>query len=114
MVSTASLGLIGRARGHKAIHCAVIPAQVLRYPIMRNVVSAGRVRYRSVEMEWQQFREWRGGGVGRVRLLKCCTLIGKTPDAAVASEVVIERTVFLDQDDHVVDVAQFCASGWDG
>jgi len=68
---------------------------------MRNVVSAGRVRYRSVEMEWQQFREWRGGGVGRVTLLKCCALIGKTPDAAVASEVVIERTVFLDQDEPV-------------
>ena len=73
---------------------------------MRDVVSTSGVSYRSVEMEWQQFREWRGGGVGRVRLLKCWTLIGKTPDAAVASEVVIERTVFLDQDDHVIDVAQ--------
>jgi len=71
---------------------------------MRDVVSAGSVRYRSVEMEWQQFRDWRSDGVSGVRLLKCRTLIGETPHPAVASEVVIERTVFLDQDDHVIDI----------
>ena len=81
---------------------------------MRDVVSAGGVGHRSVEMEWQQFRDRRDGGVSGVRLLKCRALIGKTSDPSVASEVVIERTVFLDQDDHVIDIAQFCASGWDG
>jgi len=96
------------------MHCAVILTLVLRHPIMRYVVSAGGVRHRSVEMEWQQFRDWRGGGIGGVRLLKCCALIGTSSDPAVASEVVIERAVFLDQDDHVIDIAQFCASGWDG
>jgi len=28
---------------------------------MGNVMSAGGVRRRSVEMEWQQFRDWRDG-----------------------------------------------------
>ena len=78
---------------------------------MRNVVSARGVGHRSVEMERQQLRDWRDRGVRRVRLFERCTLIGITPDPAVASEVVIERTVFLDQDDDVIDIAQFCACG---
>jgi len=36
--------------------------------------------------------------------LECHALIGESAYAPVASEVVIERTVFLDEDHHVIDV----------
>jgi hypothetical protein len=56
-------------------------------------------------VEWQECPHGRIRGVRWIGLLKCRALIGKTTDAAVASKVVIERPVFLNQDDHVLDVS---------
>jgi hypothetical protein len=51
------LGLIGRREVTKP-SIGAIPAQVLRHPIVRNVgVHAAFVI--KVEMEWEQFRDWR-------------------------------------------------------
>jgi hypothetical protein len=47
-----------------------------------------------------------------VRLLKCHTLVRKSADASVAAEIVIEGTVFLDEDDDMFDIAQLCARRW--
>ncbi len=50
----------------------------------------------------------------RVGLLECRTLVGESTHAAVASEIMVEGTIFLDEDDDVLDVSQFGANGWRG
>jgi len=45
-----------------------------------------------------------------IGLLERHALIGKSADAAVASKVVIERPVLLNQDHHMFDVGYFGAS----
>jgi len=55
-----------------------------------------------------------GRGICRVGLLECKTLVGESTDAAVASEIMVEGTIFLDEDDDVLDVSQFRANGWTG
>jgi hypothetical protein len=44
-------------------------------------------------------------------LLERHALIGKSTNAAVASKVMIERSIFLNQDHHVFDVSEFGANG---
>src|SRR5205814_5476726 len=68
----------------------------------------------SVEMEWQQYAGRRVRGICRVRLLECRTLVGESTDAAVASEIMVEGTIFLDEDHHVLNVSHFGANGWSG
>jgi hypothetical protein len=61
----------------------------------------------------------RVGSVGRVGLLEDAVAvgqrqggrIGETAHAGVRSEVMVERAVLLDQDDHVLDVADAAAGG---
>ena len=81
---------------------------------MVDVVRAGCIRCGSVQVEWQERPHWRDRRIRWVRLLECHTLVGKSADAAVAAEIVIEGTVFLDEDDDVFDVAQLCARRWTG
>src|ERR1700676_1069299 len=45
----------GQTRSDKAIHGTIVPALMLRHPGVSDVMSAGRIRLRSVEMEWQQY-----------------------------------------------------------
>ena len=60
-------------------------------------------------MEWQEFAYRRTGCIRWIELLECHTLIGKSTDAAIASEVMIEGPVFLNEDNDVFDVAKFAA-----
>jgi hypothetical protein len=55
-------------------------------------------------MEWQESPHGGDRGVRWIGLLERHALIGKSTDAAVASEVMIERAVFLNQDYYVFDV----------
>src|SRR6266436_4543158 len=108
------VGIDREARGHKAIHCAAVPALVLWHPVVRDVVGACCVRLGGVEMEWQQYAGRWVRGICRVGLLECRTLVRESTHAAVASEIMVEGTIFLDEDDDVVDVSQFGANGWSG
>lgn len=65
-------------------------------------------------MEWQECPHRGTCGIRWIGLLECCTLIGKSTDTAIASKVVIERPVFLGQDDHMLDVSELRASGREG
>jgi len=38
------VGINGKSRGHKPVHCAVVPALMLRYPVVGDVVRAGCIR----------------------------------------------------------------------
>lgn len=92
-------------RSDKTVHRAVVPTLMLRHPVVAEVVRAGGIRCGSVQVEWQESPH---GGVRCVRwigLLECHALIGKSTDAAVASKVMIERPVFLNQDHHMFDVS---------
>ena len=77
---------------------------MLRYPVVSDVVGAGRVRCGGVQVEWQECPHRRDRCIRWIGLLECRALIGKSMDAAVASEVVIERPVFLNQNDYMLDV----------
>ncbi len=50
-------------------------------------------------MEWQQYAGRRVRSICRVGLLECRTLVGEPTYAAVASEIMVEGTIFLDEDD---------------
>ena len=56
-------------------------------------------------MEGQELPYRQDGRVGWIGLLECRALIGKSAHAAVASKVVIEGPVFLNQDHHMFDVS---------
>jgi hypothetical protein len=78
---------------------------MLRRPVVADVVRAGGIRRGGIQVEWQESPH---GGVRCVRwvgLLECHTLIGKSTDAAVASKIMIEGSVLLNQDHHVFDVS---------
>ncbi len=78
---------------------------------MGDVVGACGVRLGRIEMEWQQYSGRRVRGICRVGLLECRTLVGESTHAAVASEIMVEGTIFLDEDDDVLDVSQFGTNG---
>ena len=65
-------------------------------------------------MEWKQYAGRRVRGICRVGLLECWTLFGESTHAAVASEIMVEGPIFLDENDDVLDVSQFGANGWSG
>src|SRR5260370_9870622 len=71
------IGIDREARGHKAIHCAVVPALMLWHPVVRDVVGTCCVRLGSIEMEWQQYAGWRGRSICRVGFLECRTRVGE-------------------------------------
>src|SRR5579859_6361895 len=87
---------------------------MLRHPIMGDVVRACRVRLGGVEMKWKQYAGRRVCGICRVGLVECQTLVGESTHPAVASEIMVEGTIFLDEDDDVFDVIQFGANGRTG
>jgi len=90
---------------------------VLRDPIVRNIVGAGRGGHGSVQVKWQQLPDRRIRGVGRISLLKRQTLVGETAHSPIASEIMIEGSIFLDEDDHMIDIGQFTAAAggsWGG
>ncbi len=78
---------------------------MLRYPVVSDVVGAGCVRCGGVQVEWQECPHGRARCVRWIGLLESRASIGKSTNAAVASKVVIERPVFLNQDDHMLDVS---------
>src|SRR2546430_17006466 len=91
-----------------------MPALVLRPPIVRDVVRARGVELRRVEVERQQHAH---GWIGRIRgvgLAEGGTWLGEAAHAAVAAEIVVERTVLLDENDHVLDVGEAAAGRYAG
>ena len=105
------VGVDGKARSDEAIHRAVVPALVLRNPVVRDVVGAGGVGLRGVEVEGQKHAGGRTGGVAGIGLIESRARVGESADAAIAAEVVIEGAIFLDEDDDVIDVGDFGAGG---
>jgi len=66
-------------------------------------------------MEWQQYASRWVRCICRVRCCWNARLWSENPRTpAVASEIMVEGTVFLDEDDGVFDVIQFGANGWTG
>ena len=61
-------------------------------------------------MAQQQYAGRRVRGICGIALLECRTLVGESTHAAVASKIMVERTIFLDKDDDMLDVSQSCAS----
>ena len=49
-------------------------------------------------------------GIRRIRLLKCGARIGKSSHSAKASKVVIERPIFLDENDDMLNITEFAAN----
>ena len=83
---------------------------MLRDPIVANVVRAGSICLRGVQMKWQELSDRRAGRVRGIGLLEGRALIGKSADTSIASKVVIKRPVFLSQDHHMLDVSDFRAT----
>jgi hypothetical protein len=77
---------------------------MLRDPIVRNVMRTGGIRCGGIKMEWQELPDGRARCVCRIGLLECHAWIGKSTDAAVSSEIMIEGAVFLNEDYDVFDV----------
>src|SRR4029077_2282018 len=94
---------------NKTIHGAVVPTLMLRHPVVVDVVRTGRIRCGGVQVERQECPHGWARNVRWIGLLECHALVEKSADAAIAAEIVIEGTVFLDQDDDVFDVAKFGA-----
>ena len=95
----------GKTRGDEAIHRTVVPALMLRDPVVGDVVGAGGIGLRGVEVEGQQYAGGGTGGIAGIGLIEGGALIGESADASVAAEVVIEGAILLDEDDDVIDVA---------
>src|ERR1700690_2240260 len=87
---------------------------MLRHPIVANVMRAGCIRLRGVQVEWQERPYRQARCVRWIGLLEGRALIGKATDAAEASKVVIERPIFLNQDHYMFDVSYFGATGRNG
>src|ERR1700746_3389192 len=82
---------------------------MLRNPVVVDIVRAGCIRCRGVQMKGQEHADRWARRIRCVRLLECHTLVRKSADASVAAEIVIKGTVFLDEDDDMFDIAQLCA-----
>ena len=78
---------------------------------MRDVVSAGSVGCGSVEMEGEKRSDGSDRRVGRIGLLEGRAFVREPANAAVASKIVVERTIFLNKDDDVLDIGKFGAGG---
>src|ERR1700730_9026251 len=83
---------------------------MLRDPIVANVVRAGSICLRGVQMKWQELSDRRAGRVRGIGLLEGRALIGKSANTPIASKVVIERAVFLSEDHHMFNVGDFRAT----
>src|SRR5664279_62196 len=84
---------------------------MLGNPVVGNVVGAGSEGVDGVEMKRQKHAGGRVGGVVGIGLLERGTRIGEAAHSLVAAKVVIERAVFLDEDDDVFNVSQLGAGG---
>ena len=96
-------------RRHKSIHRAVVPTLVLGYPIVRDVMGT-RCVYCRVQVKRQQRTDRRVGGVRWIRLLKRHALIGKSANTTIAAEIVVKRSILLNQNHDVFNVRQFRTS----
>jgi len=101
----------GEAGGDKTVHGASVPALMLRAPIMRDVMGASCIGCRCVQMKWKELADGGTVGVGGIRLLKSQTLIGEAANATIAAKVVVEGTIFLNEDDHVLNIGQLRTRG---
>ena len=87
----------GETRSHKSIHRAVVPTLMLGHPVVGDVWSACGIDYYGDSRDEMAAICPQGNHCVRwVRLLKCRTPIGESSDAPIASEIVIERAIFLD------------------
>ena len=77
---------------------------------MGDVVGASCVCVCRVEVKRQQLSDGRIGHVGGVGLFENRGFVRKAPNAAIAPEIVVEGTVLLDKNDHVLDISHFTAS----
>src|SRR5207302_11491435 len=91
-----------------------VPALMLGHPVVADVVRARGIRFGGVQVKRQELSHRCDRGVRWIRLLECSALIGKSADSPVASNVVIERAVFLSQDNQMFDVTQLGAAGCNG
>lgn len=101
----------GNVRSDETVHSADVPALVLGNPIVSNVVGAGGVACGSIEMEGKKRSDGSDGGVGRIGLLKSGAFVREAANAAVATEVVVEGAIFLNEDDDVLDIGKFGTGG---
>jgi hypothetical protein len=76
---------------------------------MTNVMRARRICRGRIQMEWQQFSNWRVRRVCGIRLLERGALVRESAHSAIAPKIVIERAIFLDKNDDVLDIRQFTA-----
>ena len=78
---------------------------------MGDVVRAGGVDLRGVEVEGQENPSGCAGHVGRVGLVVGRAWIGESANASIAAEVMIEGAIFLNEDNDVIDVCDLGAGG---
>jgi len=76
---------------------------------MRDVVRTCRVRRCGIEVKWQQKTDRGIRRVRWIRLLQRRTLVGESPHATIGPKIMIERAVFLDEDNHVLYVRELRA-----
>ncbi len=102
----------------EAVLAAAVPVRVLRSPAVVDVVGAFPVGVR-VEVEGVQVVAAEAVGIpGLGEHAQAAAVmererpaVSEPPDPAVGAEVVVERTVLLDQDHEVFDVAEAPADG---
>jgi len=76
---------------------------------MRDVVRTCRVRRCGIQVKWQQKTDRSIRRIRWIRLLQRRTLVGESPHSAIVPEIMIERAVFLDEDNHVLYVRELRA-----
>ena len=80
---------------------------------MRDVVRTCGVRCCRIEVKWKQKIQRRTGRIRSIGLLKRRILVGESTNATITPEIMIEGAVFLDENDHVLDVRELRArSAW--
>src|SRR2546429_9485861 len=84
------IGINRKTRTHKAVHCTVVPALMLRHPVVSDVVRACGIRCGGVQMERQECPHGGDRCVRWIGLVERQALIGKSTHTAVASKVMIE------------------------
>ena len=76
---------------------------------MRDVVRTCRVRRCGIQVKWQQKTDRSIRRIRWIRLLQRRTLVGESPHSAIVPEIMIERAVFLDEDNDVLYVRELRA-----
>src|ERR1700751_5790158 len=98
----------GPLRGNPIVIFSPVPSGVRIVPAVRRILKKQQPEVSGCSMEWQK----EAIGVGRIGLTKDAVAVGEvngtrvteTANAAEGPEIVIERAVFLHQDDDMLDI----------